>query len=150
MSEQPKRRGAIFWIIVLAGAAVVLFVGSAMVAGIMEFNEGEDARKKSASLSSISVLQNMILSGAKSKSVPLSCWYVGAIGFRLAEARDLKIPKAYAIDLANDEHLVGELAKSGFNAKHVIGGIATHVYDSPLPPSSTFETQLEACSRGRP
>ena len=151
MSEQPKRRGFIFWILVLVGLAVALFFGSAIVAGIMESNEREDVRKKATSLSSINVLQNMILSGIKkNKRPPLACWYVGAIGFRLAEARDVKIPKQYAIDLANDHYLVEELAKNGFNAKHVIGGIANQVYDSPLSPTSTFDAQLEACTRGRP
>lgn len=134
----------------LVGTAVVLFFGSAIVVGIMDSNERDDVQKKAASLSSINTLQNMILAGLKkNKRPPLACWYIAAISFRLAEARDLKIPKPFAIDLANDQYLVEELARNGFNAKQVIGGIASQVYDSPLPPASTFDVQLEACTRGR-
>jgi hypothetical protein len=151
MSEQQERRGVVFWILVFVGTAIALFVGSAMVAGVVESNEHEGVRKKAVSLSPINTLQDMILSGIKKNNRPaLPCWYIGAIGFRLAEARDLKIPKPYAIDLANDPHLVEELAKSGFNAKLVISGIASQVYDSPLSPATTFDAQIEACAMGRP
>ena len=42
MSEQTKRRGVLFWILVLVGAAVALLFGSAIVAGIMESNVDDD------------------------------------------------------------------------------------------------------------
>ena len=150
MSEQPKHKGILFWIVVFVGAVIALFFGTAIIAGIMESREREDVQEKTNLLSSINILQGMILSGMKTnKRPPLVCWYIGALAFRLAEARDLKISKPYAIDLTNDQYLVGELAKNGFNAKNVIGGIASQVYDSPLSPSSTFDAQIEACTRGR-
>jgi hypothetical protein len=147
----PKRqtgKGLLFWVVALAGAAVALFFGSAIVAGIMQSHQEESVRQKANSLTSTeSLLGIMLAEMRRTKGRPVVCWYIGAIGYRLAEARDLEIPMSYAVDLANDEYLVEDLAKGGFNARHVITGIAMQVYDSPLPPFKTLETQSQSCAR---
>lgn len=151
MADESAKRGILFWLLVFAGGAAALFFGSAIVAGVMQGQEAHAARKKAEQLTSAGTLLGMIPPAMKkTKGVPATCWYIGAIGYRLAEARDLEIPKPYAIELANDAYLVEDLAKHGFNAKHVIGGIAAQVYDSPLSPNVTFDVQSQACAGGRP
>jgi len=83
----------------------------------MDSNERSDAKEKAQSLTSVDGLQRMIMSKMDEKdhpSAPLDCWYPGAIGYRLAEARDLKIGQEYAVDLSNDQYLVKALLDSGF------------------------------------
>ena len=82
-------------------------------------------------------------------SAPLDCWYPGAIGYRLAEARDLKIGQEYAVDLSNDQYLVKALLDSESNSKSVISGLARIVYDSPLSPAESFNSELMSCAQGR-
>jgi hypothetical protein len=145
-----KARGLIFWSLAIISVVAVLFVGSAFLAAIMDVVEKSDAQEKATSLTDVSVLQNMISAGMKEATgVPLRCWYNAAIGYRLAEARDLKIERSQAVDLANDQYLVGELAREGINSKTYIAGLANIVFDSPLPPHATFDAQLEGCARSR-
>ena len=51
MMEIGKKHGVLFWILVVVGSVVVLFFGSAMVAGIMESNERKVIQEKAKSLS---------------------------------------------------------------------------------------------------
>ena len=41
-----RRRGFIFWILVIVSVPIVLFVGSAVNAGVMDSNERSDAKEK--------------------------------------------------------------------------------------------------------
>ncbi|KWB64159.1 hypothetical protein WL38_20300 [Burkholderia ubonensis] len=139
----------LFWIAVIVGAVVVLFVGSAVIGGIMESNQRRDTREKAGSLTDVNVLQKMIMKEMDERhDVPLVCWYNGAISYRLAEARDLKIEKADAVELSNDQYLVHELVKHGFDPKAVVAGLARIVYDSPLSPTASFDAAIEACTIG--
>lgn len=148
MQTRQAGKGALFWVLALAGSAVALFFGSAIFTGIMESRENEAVRQKAKALTSTeSLLSIMLAEMRRVKGRPVLCWYIGAIGYRLAEARDLKIPMSHAVDLANEEYLVEDLAKAGFNARHVITGIALQVYDSPLPPFKTLEVQSQSCAR---
>lgn len=151
MNEGKKGHGPMYWLLVIVGVAVALFIGSAIVNGISQANARQELERKAQALTSVNGLQQMILAGIKKdKRGSGACWYLAAIGYRLAEARDLKIDRFAAIELANEKYLVEELAKNGFNSKAVIGGVAANVYDSPLPPAEIFSTQREACVRGRP
>jgi hypothetical protein len=151
MTEEVKRKGVLFWVLVVLGSAIALFIGSAFVAGKLEQRQERAMEQKAASLTDILVLQKMIRTGmqAKGARIGLPCWYLAAIGFRLAEARDLKISREDAIALSNDRYLVGELAKIGSDPKMVITGLSHRVYGSPLPPRETFDSQLEACAGNR-
>src|SRR6201997_2578871 len=114
----------------------------------MDSNDRSDAKEKAQSLTSVNGLQRMIMSKMDAKdhpSAPLACWYLGAISYRLAEARDLKIGWEYAVDLSNDQYLVKALLDNGFNSKSVIRGLARVVYDSPLSPDESFDSELMAC-----
>jgi hypothetical protein len=147
MTEAKKTRGTLFWVAVIVGAVVVLFVGSAVVAGIMDSNQKHDTQEKASSLTDINVLQKMIMKNMDVRhDVPLVCWYNGAISYRLAEARDLKIEKGDAVELTNDQYLVHELVKHGFDSKAVVAGLARIVYDSPLSPSASFDAEIDACT----
>lgn len=146
-----KKHGPVFWIFSALGAGAALFVVSGIVAGRLEQRQEETLKAQAASLATVPTLQAMVVSGMRQdRRPPLVCWYIGAIGYRLAEARDLKIEKLDAIRLANDEYLVRELASNGFNTLNVIGGVAVAVYGSPLSPRDTFQSQVTACSRSRP
>ncbi len=150
MDTIQKGRGLAFWAAAVVVAAVVLFFGSAVLVGIFESQTRHEAQKKASQLTDVPKLQSMIhttMRDGRHPKAPVVCWYLGAIGFRLAEARDLKIPVAHAIGLANDQQLVEEVAKAGFNTRHVVGGVADQVYASPLSPALTFNAQRAACSQ---
>lgn len=135
-------------IVIVAGAAVTLFVGSAVVSGILDANAKRRAQELSTRLTSINRLQNMVLEAVKKRDgVSVPCGFVAAIAFRLAEARDLNIEQAYGVDLANDRWLVEEIAKTGSDPRYVIRGLAAQVYGSPLSPADTFKVHAAACAR---
>lgn len=132
----------------LIGTATVLFFGSAIVSGVMESNQRHADTKKAAGLTGLPALQKMMLEAARKRpSTATPCWYVGAIAYRLAEARDLKIDKAFAIEASNERYLIEDLTKHGFDTHAVISGLAQRVYSSPLPPQAMFDSQVEACRK---
>lgn len=129
--------------------AVVLFFGSAVVVGIVDSNRNDLDRKLAQKLTGIPELQKMV-SSRLDGTAPLACLYLSAISYRLAEARDLGITRSTAIELANNEFLVTELIKNGFNSASVVRGVSSIVYDSPLSPQGSFDAQLDSCVNGRP
>lgn len=140
--------GVLRTVAIVGGVIAALFVGSAVISGIVESNSKHETQRLASRLTSTTQLQSMVLTAMKQrKGISAPCGFVGAIGYRLAEARDLKIPQEHAVDLANDRWLVEEIAKTGSDPRYVIVGLASQVYGSPLPPAETFNAQATACAR---
>lgn len=137
-------------------AAVILFVGSAIVAGVMESEQRNADRKKVESLSSSLSLLQRINSGiaqkklAKKKVPEPACWYLAAAAYRLAEARDMKLSIEVATAATDVPDLMDYIRGAGFpDTRNVVRGLAVDVYkENSLSPDGTFNERVERCASG--
>lgn len=146
-----RKRGVGFWVGMLLLAAVVLFVGSAVLSGISESRHQAKERELTMQLSSSGLLMSHIKDAADSKKwrADLLCYTLAGASYKLAEARALGISKAAAVDATNDPEFMRPLLEMGSNPRLVLMGLADHVYDSKAEPKMAFEARLSACGTRR-